>query len=322
MKKGIIAMLLLTSMGLSACTPAVPTESEPTVPAPTNALNEVIPAAGKEIRSILLIGNSSCYYWCDELYAMAKAAGMELYVANLYISGCPIQTHVENLEQDLPYKQYIIHDKNGKRIETDNTTLKMALEERQWDAISLQQAYSTSVYTSVAIANVLTNKGAKQIYDFVKQQQPDAQLFWHQTWIAQARDLTGTDLNPQGWIDSAEKQNERHEIVRENAFQICHENQVSRVPVGDAWQIARADERIGDTLCNKNPAGETDYIHDGEAGGGQYLNACVWFEVLTQKSCIGNAFRPAYSLSEEKIVLLQQIAHAAVAEAYGADYAK
>ena len=65
-----------------------------------------------------------------------------------------------------------------------------------------------------------------------------------------------------------------------------------------------------------------DGIHDGDMGGGQYLNACVWFEVITGKSCIGNTFRPEYkfinvdcSLTEEKIAVLQQAAHDAVAEA-------
>jgi hypothetical protein len=58
-------------------------------------------------------------------------------------------------------------------------------------------------------------------------------------------------------------------------------------------------------------------------GGGQYLNACIWFEVLSGKSCIGNTWRPSdYRLSEEKIAGLQLAAHQAVAEMYGADYAK
>ena len=62
-----------------------------------------------------------------------------------------------------------------------------------------------------------------------------------------------------------------------------------------------------------------DGYHDGDIGGGQYLNACVWFETLTGKSCVGNAYRPAdYDLSEEKIAVLQQSAHEAVTTVYGA----
>jgi hypothetical protein len=52
-----------------------------------------------------------------------------------------------------------------------------------------------------------------------------------------------------------------------------------------------------------------DNQHDGDIGGGQYLSACVWFEVITGKNCIGNLFRPGYPLPEEKILTLQQAAH-------------
>lgn len=55
-----------------------------------------------------------------------------------------------------------------------------------------------------------------------------------------------------------------------------------------------------------------DYSHDGDIGGGQYLNACVWLETLTGTSCIGNTFRPNYDLSEDMIDMLQQAAHEAV----------
>ena len=77
------------------------------------------------------------------------------------------------------------------------------------------------------------------------------------------------------------------------------------------------------TLCSRIKKGGfiDDFTHDGDIGGGQYLNACVWFETLTGKSCIGNAFRPKYTynekeitLSEEKIRILQNAAHEAVKE--------
>ena len=55
-----------------------------------------------------------------------------------------------------------------------------------------------------------------------------------------------------------------------------------------------------------------DFCHDGDVGGGQYLNACVWFEMISGQSCIGNSFRPDYELSEELILTLQNAAHQAV----------
>ena len=81
---------------------------------------------------------------------------------------------------------------------------------------------------------------------------------------------------------------------------------------------------IGDVLCvgtDKND-GAGDHYHDGNTGGGQYLNACVWFEVLTGKSCIGNSWTPSYALDSAKIPELQKAAHEAVAAIYGEDFAK
>ena len=86
------------------------------------------------------------------------------------------------------------------------------------------------------------------------------------------------------------------------------------IPGGDAWQIARANPWVGDVMCKE------DMYHDGDVGGGQYLNACVWFEVFFGESCVGNTWRPAYELSEDKITALQQAAHEAVVAVYGEAY--
>ena len=105
------------------------------------------------------------------------------------------------------------------------------------------------------------------------------------------------------------------------------------VPTGDAWEKVRDLPIITEapswsgldrfTLCTRivNAKLYDDYSHDGDLGGGQYLNACVWFEIITGRSCVGNTFRPTYAfmgkdmgLSEEKIAVLQQAAHEAVQE--------
>ena len=72
-----------------------------------------------------------------------------------------------------------------------------------------------------------------------------------------------------------------------------------------------------------------DLSHDGDVGGGQYLNGCVWFEMITKKSVVGNPFRPTYvhepsgniyQFTEEKIAALQNAAHQAVLNTYGEDF--
>jgi len=284
----------------------------------------------ENVRNILMIGNSLCFFFCDELYAMAKADGIELYVANLYKSGGKLQEHVEAKRDGLRQYQYIVHDINGKEVEYD-ATIQLALGDKQWDVITLQQNYPPELAVKLETVTAFSNKPAKTLYDELKQEHPDALLFWHQTWAKQVgylgdptphnKETHYADVPPEKQVLDVEKQTLNYTVIRDSSNLICKENNVPLIPTGDAWQLARADERIGDVLCNRISDGG-DGTHDGDIGGGQYLNACVWYEVLLRKSCVGNTFRPDYGLSEEKIEALQQIAHKTVAELYGADYAK
>jgi hypothetical protein len=127
-----------------------------------------------------------------------------------------------------------------------------------------------------------------------------------------------------GSIETEAQQTNQYQVIQKASTDIAKENGVPMIPCGDAWQIARANPTIGDTLCigTEKGNGAGDHYHDGQEGGGQYLNACVWFEMLTGKSCIGNTWRPSYKLSEEKVAVLQNAAHEAVAAIHGADFAK
>ena len=126
-------------------------------------------------------------------------------------------------------------------------------------------------------------------------------------------------------VMTAEKRTSMYEIKKATSYRIASETGVKLVPTGDAWEIARQNAIIGTTLCQRTNVNNNlgDYYHDGDIGGGQYLNACVWYEVLMRESCVGNTWRPtSYELSEEKIAILQAAAHEAVAAMYGPGYAK
>ena len=115
-----------------------------------------------------------------------------------------------------------------------------------------------------------------------------------------------------------EMQDYQYEVIRDTCVKYAEISGIPRIPSGDAWQIARANPLIGDTLCDKGSA--TDYYHEGDVGGGQYLNACVYYEVITGNDCRGNTWRPSYDISDEKILALQEAAHEAVLAVYGPDH--
>ncbi|MBQ6839769.1 MAG: DUF4886 domain-containing protein [Oscillospiraceae bacterium] len=271
-------------------------------------LNYWSTADEKETINLLMIGNSFSYYFATELYNIANAAGVEINVTNLYKSGCTLEEHwnwLTNKDEGLGKYSYWVSNSMGRWNPAGITTSYDALPFMDWDVITLQQHFKPETTADYETAKGSCEPYAKDLYDQLKKDYPNAKLYWQQTWAYQAGHAE---------IPDASAQTKQQNIINQVSREICQENAVDRIPTGDAWTIARA--LVGDTLCLE------DMYHDGDVGGGQYLNACVWFEVLTGKSCIGNTWRPSYDLSEEKITQLQLAAHQAVAECYGEDYAK
>ena len=279
----------------------------------------------EKVMKILMIGNSYCFYFCDELYAIAHADGVEMKVANLYINGGMTWQHYEQLTKNEPLYWYVVNDKNGRERIKEFKILD-ALAAEDWDVVTNQESYHPGYSLVDPNAGDETCRYAKLMFDYCKDRFPTARHLWQAVWAKEVG-FMGAYAAPE-WKDNIpeedevylirtkEKQTFCYEVIRDNAIQVCKENNVDMIPTGLAWQIAREDPRVGDHLCMP------DKNHDGEEGGGQYLNACVWYEVLTKRSCLGNPWRPEYDLPEQKVIALQQCAHKAVACVFGEDYAK
>jgi len=276
---------------------------------------------------VLFVSNSTCYYFTDELFGLLIADGIEDAVLGLvYYSGCSLQRHWEWWNAGEAGYEFRILDKNGLRSVKD-CSLETALHSYDWDVVSFDNNSR-----SFASGDVQTSLGNAEPYfgellRVIKKQLPDARYLWHEVWANEI----GYSLAYK--METKEQRtdvfNAKHGVAR-----IMQETYgVEVVPTGDAWEKVRDMELFSTpvpgipidrfTLCTRvlNGKLKDDYSHDGDMGGGQYLNACVWFEVLTGKSSIGNTFRPQYtfmdidcSLSEEKIGILQNAAHEAVTE--------
>ena len=261
-----------------------------------------------QVIDVLMIGNSFCYYFVQELHGIANAAGVQMNIGNLYKGACVVQEHWEWLQSDSSkYQQYWVTNDFGRYQDQEILSMRKALDYENWDVVTIQQHYFAGS-DSYEEAVEKCQPYAKNLLDFLKTDQADAKIYWHNTWTFQ----TGHNSVP-----TRAKQIDYQNRINQVSRLVATENQVDCIPGGEAWAIARANPLVGDTLC------KDDKAHDGDIQGGQYLNACVWFETLTGRSCIGNTWRPeTYALSEERIQQLQQIAHQAVAEVYGENYAK
>mgnify|MGYP003471756091 CR=1 FL=1 len=134
-------------------------------------------AAQKDTVKVLAIGNSFSEDAIEQhLSALARAEGLNVIICNMYIGGCSIERHVENLRGNKPEYRYRKFDVNGKLTEKWNHTLEAALAEEDWDYVSLQQVSQNS---GIPESYVLL----PELVDYVKARVPeDAVLMFHQTW--------------------------------------------------------------------------------------------------------------------------------------------
>ena len=327
MKRSVILALLaallcaafLTSCGSGIPAPetaetAVPVSSVSSVssrPVETEPAEDLPDPAEDGVLRVLLIGNSFCLNWPDELHGMLNAAGIENSVSNVYYPGCTVEQHWEWYMTKQKNYSFYTHE-NDKRTIVKDVGLKTCLDARNWDVISLQQHFNLDRSADFETGLKSCDSYTRRMVEILKTECPKAKLCWHETWAYQV------GWRPEGSaegetskykFDTPQAQTHQYEVIRavsEKLFETYDFDLYT--PAGDAWQIARA--AVGDNLCQK--VAKNDYYHDGDIGGGQYLNACVWFETLTGQNCVGNGFRPSYELSESMIAALQNAAHTAV----------
>ena len=102
-------------------------------------------AAQKDTVKVLAIGNSFSEDAIEQhLSALVRAEGLNVIICNMYIGGCSIERHVENLRGNKPEYRYRKFDVNGKMTEKWNYTLETVLAEEDWDYVSLQQVSQSS----------------------------------------------------------------------------------------------------------------------------------------------------------------------------------
>ncbi len=288
-------------------------EATPT-PAPTPDILQKSDPGEDDTINILMIGNSFCYYFVEELYGLARTAKIKMRVCNVYYSGCTLEQHYTWWKNGESNYEFFVTDERG-RVQSKNKSLEDCIKYQNWDIITLQEA-SSSIRSSGGVEPHLekTKTYRTELLGYLREQFPASKFYWHQTWSNQI----GYDRN--GYkVESFEQQQQDMERTKQFTLAICKEFGIDRINTGEAWQIVRAGGY--DNLCARLKINNNlgDYYHDGDIGGGQYLNACVWFETITGKSCVGNMYRPTYYYEEELIQTLQQAAHKAVEDKISED---
>ena len=76
------------------------------------------------MKNILAIGNSFSEDAARYLHQMAEAAGIETKVVNLYIGGCPLERHWQNIETGEAAYQYQLNGKATERMVSIDEVLR------------------------------------------------------------------------------------------------------------------------------------------------------------------------------------------------------
>lgn len=303
--------LLLCVTALSGC--GAENKAQETE-APMENIYQKEDPAKDDVLNILLIGNSGCYYYVEELYGMLEAVGMKANVCNVYYDGCKLSQHWTWWKNKESHYQYFITNENG-RVKTEGVDLEWCLQQQNWDVIALAPGGQADLRANTVETSIeKRHTYFFDLYGYFREQFPYAKLFWQQPspyQVGYARSFN---------ITSLEDQQKDVKIFRELSIAISEKYKVGWVPRGDAAMLVR--EGGYDNLCarlGKGNNNEGDFYHDGDWGGGQYLTAAVWFETITDLPIKDNTYRPLYTylgqeytLTEELVSLLQRSAHQAV----------
>ncbi|HJC57646.1 MAG TPA: DUF4886 domain-containing protein [Candidatus Eisenbergiella intestinipullorum] len=213
------------------------------------------------MKNILAIGNSFSEDATKYLHQMAKAAGIETKVVNLYIGGCPLERHWRNIETGEAAYQYQL---NGRPTERQ-ISIPEALQEEKWDYIVTQQASHDSGWmdTYEPFLGLLV--------DYLKERAPQAEILLQETW---AYEIDSPHAN---FMRYHRDQKEMYERLKKCYSAMAEKYGLRLIPSGDVIQKARQQEPFrveegGLSLCR-------DGFHMSIPCG-RYLLACVWTKTL------------------------------------------
>lgn len=215
--------------------------------------------------NVLAIGNSFSQNAMANLHDIARADGVKLNVANLYIGGCVLEHHYRNMLGDR--KEYVLQY-NGQHTGF-KVTMEEALLNRKWDVITLQQG-STQSFCADSYEPYIS-----ELADYVRQCQPKAKVLIHQTWAyeqgsAKLTEVAGYETAQAMFADVKSAYAKAAEII----------NADGTIPSGE--MMMRLWEQGITNLYQ-------DTFHASQ-GLGQYALGLLWYRMLTGNAVAENSF--------------------------------
>lgn len=252
----------------------------------------ILSAAQPDTVKVLAIGNSFSEDAVEEhLSELARAEGLNVIICNMYIGGCSIERHVNNLRGNIADYRYRKIGADGKVTEKWGYTLGTVLAEEDWDYVSVQQVSSFSGFPETYVL-------LPELVGFVRDRVPeDAVIMFHQTWAY------SPDSTHPNFVTYGKDQMKMYEAIVAAVNQETPKVGISLViPSGTAIQNARTSF-LGNDLTR-------DGYHLSRPHG-RYIAACTWLEAVLGVNPVGNDYCPE-GMTPEECRIAQKAAHKAV----------
>lgn len=265
-------------------------------PEVTEVKSEIKNEAKSDTIRVLAIGNSFSEDAVEQyLYDLGKAENKCFIIGNMFIPGCNLQQHLDNIRNNseaYSYRKIV----NGKKYTRADVSIATALDDEEWDYVSLQQVSGESGLYK-------TYSPLGEIIEYITIREPGTKIAWHATWAYQG-DAGHPDF-PKYYSDQLFMYNAIQASV---LMMLTDYPEIELViPTGTAIQNGRTSF-IGD-----------DFTRDGyhlNLTYGRFTAACTWFEALTGIDVTRNSYKPA-NVTEEQAFVARYSAHYACQSPYG-----
>ncbi len=213
---------------------------------------------------ILAIGNSYSQDATRYLAQIAAAGRESAKVVNLYIPGCSLERHIQNLiNEEAAYGYELDGEKTGRMV-----SIQEAIASDTWDVVTMQQVS----HQSIEYATYQPHLGLLSAY--VKKNAPAARQVLHQTWGYAPESETILSLGFKTPPEMFAKTKAAYEeAAAETGIELV-------IPAGHA--LCKAYEEGLPPLYR-------DDIH-ASLGLGRYIIAGTWYEMLFNKDLRENPF--------------------------------
>lgn len=231
--------------------------------------------------NVLCIGNS---FSQDATRYLHQISNEEFYVRNLYIGGCSLETHWNNIVGEREDYEW---QKNGRMLKM--MSINNALTKKKWDVITVQQVSHFSGMPET-YEPFLTN-----ILEFIKEKCPNAKIVFHRTWSYDDKSTHG------GFVNYGNDRKKMIEAIIETSNFFAKKHGLEVIPNGEAIDAARELPEF---------QGERNINRDGfhlSLDYGRYLAGLTMYGFLSGKDATEVTYEPE-DTDHEINVKLKEIA--------------